>query len=83
MSDATSQVIDLNKLSEREMLILVYRKVESLEKTTESQTTKQAQTDIQLAILKTKMQLWSAVIGFVTGLTSSLVVLVLGTFFKK
>ena len=52
MSDATSQVIDLNKLSEREMLILVYRKVESLEKTTESQTTKQAQTDIQLAILK-------------------------------
>ena len=37
----THEGIDLNKLKERELLILVYKKVENLEETSKEQTGKQ------------------------------------------
>ena len=77
------QPIDLTKLSQRELLILVYTKVEALEKTSSEHTQKQAITDIQLAVIKTKMQIWSAVIGFTTGLISSLLMLIITEVIKK
>ncbi|MBS1641553.1 MAG: hypothetical protein JSR11_03660 [Bacteroidetes bacterium] len=79
----THEGIDLNKLKERELLILVYKKVENLEETSKEQTGKQIQTDIQMAILKTKIQMSSAIIGFVTGLFSSVVVIVIAEIIKK
>ncbi len=73
----SEEKVDLQRLSERELLILVYNKVKTLEKTSDEQSMKQANTDIQLAILKTKLQTWSAVIGFIAGLASSLIVVFL------
>jgi 2-phosphoglycerate kinase len=69
-----TEVIDLNKLKERELLILVYKKVESLEKESAEQTNKQQMTDIQLAVIKTQMRMQVALIGFASGIASSLIV---------
>lgn len=77
------QPIDLTKLSQRELLILVYTKVEALDKTSNEHTTKQNNTDIQLAVIKTKMQLWSAVIGFFTGLAGSIIMVIITKLFDK
>ncbi|NNV54534.1 hypothetical protein [Limnovirga soli] len=74
---ANEQDIDLQKLSQRELLILVYTKVEALENTSKEQTNKQNSTDIELAILKTKLQVWSGIIGFCTGIISSVLVYVI------
>lgn len=77
------QPIDLTKLSQRELLILVYTKVEALDKTSNEHTAKQNDTDIQLAVIKTKMQLWSAVIGFFTGLLGSIIMVIITKLFDK
>ncbi|MDP1812345.1 MAG: hypothetical protein Q8K66_13165 [Sediminibacterium sp.] len=77
------QPIDLQKLSQRELLILVYTKVEALEKTSVQQTEKQIGTDIQLAVIKTKMQIWAAAIGFATGLLGSIIILVIAKVIEK
>jgi hypothetical protein len=76
------QPVDLNKLSQRELLILTYKEVEQLKIITGEQASKQSATDIEMAVIKTKMQLWSAVIGFITGLAASLLLLALEKLFK-
>ncbi|HMO63307.1 MAG TPA: hypothetical protein PKC39_14575 [Ferruginibacter sp.] len=75
MSQQDQQPVDLNKLSERELLILTYKKVEELEGITGEQTKAQNATDIEMAIIKTKMQMWSGIIGFVAGLIASILMM--------
>lgn len=71
--DNQEQPVDLTKLSQREMLILIFTKVEALEKTSGTQTNKQQMTDIELAVIKTKIQQQAGIIGFAAGLVSSII----------
>jgi len=69
--------IDVHKLTIRELLIQVHNKVELLENGYSEQALKQQSMDIELAVMKTKMQLLSAVIGFAAGLLSSVITLLI------
>lgn len=77
MGTPDDKTIDLQKLSPRELLIQVYNNVESLKRTTSNHAEKQMQMEIELAVIKTKMQLWAAIIGFISGIGSSLLVSVI------
>jgi len=66
-------LIDPNKLSIREMLIVIHKKVEGLEKSSVEQRTKQETTDVQLAILNTKMMMWAGFMGFLSGIGGSVI----------
>jgi hypothetical protein len=68
------EAIDLQKLSQRELLVLIHNKVEMLERANEEQTNKQMKTDIELAVIKTKITLTGAVVGFFSGIAGSIIV---------
>ncbi len=74
MGNTDDEKIDLQSLSQRELLIQVYKNVESLNKTTSNQAEKQMHMEIELAVLKTQVKLWAVIIGFLGGIGSSLLV---------
>jgi hypothetical protein len=65
--------IDLNKLSHRELLILVHSDVKELKRTQKVQTEKQQSFEVQLTILKTQSKIWGAFIGCASGIGASLI----------
>lgn len=75
MAENTEDAIDLSKLSQRELLIQVCTKVDAMQKLTAEQANKQAMTDIQLAVITTKIQMWCAIIGFVSGIGGAIMML--------
>ena len=75
--------IDLQKLGMRELLVLIHNKVEVLEKQNEQQTVKQAQTDIDLAVIKTKFTIYGGVVGFFSGIAGSIIVAIILKLFIK
>lgn len=77
---AHEQDIDLNNLSQRELLILLLRRVDILEKKVEMIGTENTQMKIEQAVFKTKLQFGSALIGFAAGLLSSVIVMFLAKF---
>lgn len=76
------EAIDLQKLSQRELLVLINNRLEMLEKVNAEQINKQMQTDIEMAVIKTRLQVWSAIIGFGTGLAGSIIVLIITKLFN-
>jgi predicted HAD superfamily hydrolase len=73
MGNNQGQPVDLSKLSQRELLILVVTKVDVLEKASGIQTDRQNTMAIELAIVKTKIKQQAGIIGFFTGLGSSII----------
>lgn len=65
MSDQDN--IDLQKLSQKELLIVTYRKVDELSVSVLHLTEKQGQHDVRLAIVETKQKIVSAMYGGVSG----------------
>jgi hypothetical protein len=63
MGDKKEEPIDLNKLSQRELLILCVRDVQEL-KEKDKEREKLA---MQVNTLETKIKVWGAIAGFVSG----------------
>jgi len=69
--------IDLQKLSQRELLIVTYRKVEELTGSLKEIGSKQETHEVRIAVIETKVKIWAAIIGgaaalvveFITNLT--------------
>lgn len=72
-----NEEIDLNKLSQRELLIVVYNKVENLERVNADQIQKQMNTDIDIAVMKSKITTWGATVGFFSGIAGSIIVAII------
>lgn len=55
--------IDLQKLSQRELLIVTYRKVEELTSSLKEIWSKQEVHEVKLAVIETKVKIWAGIIG--------------------
>jgi hypothetical protein len=62
------ELIDLNKLSARELLILVHSDVKELKEEMKTSNERQNATDIKVSNLETKNKVWAGVVGFFTAL---------------
>ncbi len=58
-----NQNIDLQKLSQRELLIVTYRKVEELSTAMSEQAKKVEGHEVKLAVIDTKVKTWAALVG--------------------
>lgn len=58
-----NQNIDLQKLSQRELLIVTYRKVEELNISMKEQGAKVDKHEVKLAVIDTKVSTWAAIVG--------------------
>ena len=65
--DNNQDNIDLQKLSQKELLIVTYRKVEELSEVISKVTQKQGELDVRLAVVETKQKMTSALYGGITG----------------
>lgn len=55
--------IDLQKLSQRELLIVTYRKVEELSSSMKEVVSKQEAHEIRLTVIETKVKTWAALVA--------------------
>lgn len=82
MSDQDNNNIDLQKLSQKELLIVTYRKVEELSSSVLQVTEKQGKLDVRVAIVETKQKMWGALYGGVTGAIVSGLIALLSVLLK-
>lgn len=59
--------INLNNLTQRELIILTHNKVSDLEKKVEAMSEAQVCGKIEMAVVKTKVGIWGSIWGFVGG----------------
>lgn len=65
--------IDLQKLSQRELLIVTYRKVEELTTSLKEQSDKVETHEVKLAIIETKVKTWAAVVGAIVAIACEII----------
>lgn len=65
--------IDLQKLSQRELLIVTYRKVEELSASLSEQTKKVESHEVKLAVFETKIKMWAAIFGVIAALVTEII----------
>lgn len=68
MSEERKELIDLNKLSERELLILLNHKVQGLDERVEHMEDGQQEMALKINSMESKSKVWAGIVGFFTGL---------------
>lgn len=59
--------IDLTKLSQKELLIVTYRKVEEMSEELKATKAVQNTQQVKLAVVESKLMTWAAVFGAIAG----------------
>jgi hypothetical protein len=70
---AQKEFIDLKKLTQRELLILVHNKVEILEKKGEKAEESHEKMLLKVNTLETKSKVWGGLIGFITAIITIII----------
>jgi hypothetical protein len=65
--------IDLNNLSQRELLILVHSEVKSLKSNMDKVQENQHKTDLKVNALETKSKVWAGIIGAIFGFIGAII----------
>jgi hypothetical protein len=78
MAEEKEQPIDLNRLSQRELLILCATDIRDLKKDVEAMQKKQYELETELINTKAHGKVWGSVLGFISGFLSGLI----GSLFK-
>lgn len=65
--------IDLQKLSQRELIVITYMKVEELSKSVKSLHIEQAKHEVRISLMEQKVMLWGAIFGGAAGLITTIV----------
>lgn len=73
MAEEKEEPIDLNRLSQRELLILCATDIIQLKRDFAEMKIKQEQVDIDLINAKAHNKVWGGVIGFISGFLSGLI----------
>ena len=71
--DEKEDVIDLNKLSQRELLILIYHDVKELKKEVNGIKDREITMALKVNELETKSKLTGGIVGFFSGLISGVI----------
>lgn len=66
--DAQEEKIDLNKLTARELLIVVHNDVKELKGEMKTVKDAQHQTELKVNGIETRNKVWAGIIGFITGI---------------
>jgi hypothetical protein len=75
-----NELIDLNKLTPRELLILVHNKVVMLEKKSEKAEDAHQEMLMKVNSLETKSKVWGSVSGFVGGILTAIIAVIIERF---
>jgi len=73
MAEKKEELIDLNRLSQRELLILMHAKVEAIEKTIEQINEREQQMALKVNSLETKSRMWGSIAGFGSAIIAILI----------
>jgi len=65
--------IDLQKLSQRELLIVTYRKVTELSEAVEKLTERQSRHEVRISLTEQKVMFWGALFGGIAGMITAIV----------
>lgn len=79
MADNREEYIDLKKLKQRELLILLHNKVENLEKSNDEIVKSNQQLILKVNTMETKSKVW----GGIAGAFSFVLGLIIEYFFKR
>jgi len=65
--------IDLQKLSQRELIVITYMKVKELTDSVKSLHCEQARHEVRISLIEQKVMLWGALFGGIAGLITAVV----------
>lgn len=65
--------IDLQKLSQRELIVITYMKVKELTESVKSLHIEQAKHEVRISLIEQKVMLWGALFGGVSGLVTAII----------
>ena len=65
--------IDLQKLSQRELLVITYKKVEELSAGVKELHIEQAKHEVRISLMEQKVMMWGALFGGAAGLITAIV----------
>lgn len=68
MDEKKDELIDLNKLSQRELLIVMHNDVKDLKKEMHQMGSEMAELKLKVNTLETKSKVWGSVTGFLSAL---------------
>ena len=66
--------IDLQKLSQRELLIVTHNKVEEIAKNLSVTSEKQAKHEVRISLVEQRVMIWGAVFGGAAGIITTIIV---------
>jgi len=69
----TTEKIDLQKLSQRELLVITYMKVEELSKSVNTLHVEQAKHEVRISLMEQKVMIWGAIFGGAAGLITAII----------
>lgn len=71
MSDQEN--IDLQKLTQRELLVITYKKVEELSTSVKDLHIEQAKHEVRISLMEQKVMMWGALFGGTAGLITAII----------
>lgn len=71
--------IDLQKLSQRELLIVTHRKVSEIADLVEKLAERQAKQEIRISLIEQKVMFWGALFGSIAGLITTIIAAIIKT----
>ncbi|WP_340112620.1 hypothetical protein [Maribellus mangrovi] len=74
MSDQERDNIDLQKLSQRELLIVTHRKVNEIADSLEKISERQSKHEVRISLVEQRVMLWGALFGAVAAIVTQVVV---------
>lgn len=74
MSDQERDNIDLQKLSQRELLIVTHRKVNEIANSLEKISERQSKHEVRISLVEQRVMLWGALFGAVAAIVTQVVV---------
>lgn len=66
--------VDLQKLSQKELLIVTYRKVDELSITVKEINEKQGDHEVRISLVEQRVKLWGAAFGSVSAIITEIII---------
>jgi hypothetical protein len=70
--------IDLQKLSQRELLVITYKEVEKLGSSVRDLHIEQAKHEVRISLMEQKVMIWGALFGGAAGLITAIISALIG-----
>jgi hypothetical protein len=68
-----NQNIDLQKLSQRELLVITFREVEKLSASVKDLHIQQSKHEVRISLMEQKVMMWGALFGGAAGLITAII----------